>query len=95
MTIQVRIEVQKEISLIELAGEQVAYHDETGMYYTLTESASDIWLMLASVDRSEEIVHALMDKYEVDADVCREGVLQFLHQLESLGIITLSADLSG
>jgi len=73
----------------DLAGEKVMIDFESGKYFMLTGSANDIWDMLGGEIDSEGIVSALMEIYEVDAAICREGVLKFLDELKNIGFVSL------
>ena len=84
-----KISMQKRPDVTDLAGEKVMIDFETGKYYMLTGSANDIWDMLGSDKDSEGIVGALTEIYEVDTDVCRDGVHKYLRELEKLGVVSL------
>jgi len=84
-----RISILKKPDVTDLAGEKVMIDFESGKYFMLTGSANDIWDMLDDGAESESIVAALTEIYEVDTDTCREGVLKFLNELNSIGFISI------
>ena len=84
-----RIKLEKKPDVTDLAGEKVMIDFESGKYFLLTGSANDIWDMLEDGTESDSIVTQLIGIYEVEEDVCREGVLSFLKQIEDIGFISL------
>ena len=89
MAEQYKVSILKKPDVTDLAGEKVMIDFESGKYFMLTGSANEIWDLLDDGAESESIVSALLDIYEVDADVCREGVLNFLNELGKIGFISL------
>jgi len=79
----------KKPDVTDLAGEKVMIDFESGKYFMLTGSANDIWDMLIDGIDSESIVKSLTEIYEVEANVCRDGVIKFLYELEKIGFIIL------
>ena len=60
--------------------------DLNGML-TLNEVGAEIWHMLPEVKDEEELVSRLLDIYEVEEELLRKDVREFLDSLEQLGII--------
>ena len=60
--------------------------DFNGML-TLNEVGAEIWHMLPEVEDEEELVSRLLDIYEVEEDVLRKDVTDFLDSLRKLGIL--------
>lgn len=86
-----KVRVLKKLDVTDLAGEKVMIDFESGKYFMLTGSANEIWDLLAVSDDLKAIVSALVEIYEVEPDVCREGVLKFLNELVDIGFIALDA----
>ena len=84
-----KIRILKKPDVTDLAGEKVMIDFESGKYFMLTGSANDIWDMLYDGAESKSIMAALTEIYDVDACVCREGVMKFLVELENIGFISL------
>ncbi|MBQ8357193.1 MAG: PqqD family protein [Clostridia bacterium] len=58
----------------------------TGMI-TVNETGSFIWDLLEHSCTIEELVRALTDRYEIDADTAMRDVISFLEQLKSVGAV--------
>jgi len=84
-----RVGMLKRPDVTDLAGEKVMIDFESGKYFMLTGSANDIWDILDDGVELKNIVAALTEIYEVEADVCRDSVLKFLVELEIIGFISL------
>lgn len=56
---------------------------------TLNETSLMIWDILEEgVDDVDDIVSAIMQEYEIDAETCRNDVEIILQQLQQMGVIT-------
>lgn len=75
----------------EVDGEIVALHIESGKCYGMNEVAARIWSLLATPHSVREIRDALMARYAVEDDECREQVASLLSQLEGEGLIEVAA----
>lgn len=83
------VKMLKKPDVTDLAGEKVMIDFESGKYFMLTGSANDIWDIMETKTVSDEIISELLDIYEVEPDVCKDGVMGFLRELESIGFISL------
>jgi hypothetical protein len=70
-----------------LDGETIVIHLETGSYYSLTGSASEIWILLGGGDSVAHISAELARRYEGPADHIRSEVEIFIADLEREGLI--------
>jgi hypothetical protein len=84
-----RVKLLKKPDVTDLAGEKVMIDFESGKYFMLTGAANEIWDMLADGAESEGIVGELTGIYDVEPDVCRNGVLSFLNEIAGIGFISL------
>ena len=89
MTDNYKIKILKKPDVTDLAGEKVMIDFESGKYFMLTGSANEIWDLLGEDAESEGIVAALIEIYEVEPSICREGVLKFLDELVAIGFIAI------
>lgn len=60
--------------------------DLNGML-TLNEVGGEIWKLLDEVETEEEIVDRLEQVYDVEKEVLREDVREFMGKLRELGIL--------
>ena len=73
----------------EIDGEAVMLSIENGKYYGLDPVGTDIW-NLASEPRSiGQICNALRDRYDVDAETCRQEVTELLEVLVADGSVVV------
>lgn len=86
------MKIKLEFVLRDIAGDLLlvpagkAALDLNGML-TLNEVGAEIWHMLPEVENEEELVGRLLDIYEVEEDVLRKDVDDFLGALRKLGIL--------
>lgn len=86
------MKIKLEFVLRDIAGDLLlvpagkAALDLNGML-TLNEVGAEIWHMLPEVENEEELVSRLLDIYEVEEDVLRKDVDDFLAALRKLGIL--------
>ncbi len=86
------MKIKLEFVLRDIAGDLLlvpagkAALDLNGML-TLNEVGAEIWHMLPEVENEEELVSRLLDIYEVEEDVLRKDVDDFLGALRKLGIL--------
>ena len=69
-------------------GEETVLLDlQSGDYLGLDAVASSIWQSLRTPQTLDSIVRNLMAEYEVDERECRRDTLEFLHRIDSLGLL--------
>lgn len=71
----------------EIQGETVMVNIDLGKYFALNEVASAIWNALETDKTEEEIVHALLEQFDVEESECRDQVSKFLKELVHLNLI--------
>lgn len=86
------MKLKKEFVLREVAGDVLLIPtgktalDLNGMM-TLNEVGADIWRLLPEAEDADEIVRRLLAEYEVEEDVLRHDVDDFLQKLTELEIL--------
>ncbi len=60
---------------------------EAASYYAFNTSANEIWELLERPQTLEQITHALMEKYEVNQDVCTQSVVRMVNELHANGLV--------
>lgn len=86
------MKIKLEFVLRDIAGDLLlvpagkAALDLNGML-TLNEVGAEIWHMLPEVENEEALITRLLDIYEVEEDVLRKDVTDFLDSLRKLGIL--------
>ncbi len=82
-----KVKILKRPEVSELAGEKVMIDFETGKYFMLKGSANEIWEMLKDGISVKEIVAGLMEIYDVEEEVCKKSVQDFMATLKENGFI--------
>lgn len=81
------IHMIRKINVTDLSGEKVMVDYETGKYYMIQGTGSDIWDLIQEDTTVGEIVDKLRKEYEVSEEECEAGVISFLEKFKSYGII--------
>ena len=85
--------IDKEFILREIAGDYIIIPagktvlDFNGLI-TVNEVGVSLWNMLQNEVTFEELVQGILDEYDVEENVAREDVQEFLAALIDVGIIT-------
>ena len=86
------MKVDKEFVLREIAGDYIIIPtgktvlDFNGLI-TVNEVGASIWNMLQEEVSLDELVKGILDEYEVNEDVAREDIQEFLATLDKNGIL--------
>ncbi len=86
------MKVGKEFILREIAGDYIiiptgkAVLEFNGLI-TVNEVGVSIWKMLQEETTFEELVSGILDEYDVDENVAREDIQEFLDKLVKAGIL--------
>ena len=78
---QVSRDLDDEYVILSLQGEE---------YFSVSSVAGRIWSLLQTPVTVNEIHDTLMAEYDVDADRCREELLELLEQLDLRRLITIT-----
>jgi len=60
---------------------------EGARYFAFNASANDVWQLLERPQSVEEIMLALMQKYDVSPDVCAQSVTRVMSELQANGLV--------
>lgn len=75
------------LSSREVGGELVVLDFDNSQYFTVRGSGIYLFELLAEEHDREELVAALLDRYEVDEDTARGDVEEFLSDLAAAGLL--------
>ena len=84
--------IDKEFVLREIAGDYIIIPtgkmvlDFNGLI-TVNEVGASLWNMLQEEVTVEDLVKGILEEYEVEEDVAKEDILEFLGKLENSGIL--------
>ena len=68
---------------------------DEGRYYELDPIGAAIWTLLETARTVAELCEALAATYDVEPDVCRRDVLEFLSELEDMAIVRVDRGAAG
>jgi hypothetical protein len=74
----------------EVDDEVVLLNIEKGNCYGLNKVGSRVWHLIAEPCRVADLCARLTAEYDIDAETCRQQVLELLEHLNSEDLITLS-----
>ena len=71
----------------EVGDDVVALHIQRGQCYGMEKVAADVWNLLAEPSDLESICSDLIERYDVERNLCRTDVANLLEQMQSQGLI--------
>jgi hypothetical protein len=71
----------------DLAGEAAILNLKSGVYFGLNPIGARIWELIQEPKGTKEVVQALLQEYDVEAERCEADVMQLLHDLSEHGLI--------
>lgn len=82
---------EQGVFTVAMPGEDVLLlQQDTGKYYSLNQTASLIWKMMESPTCNADIVHALVDRFDISAEAADSALREFLEELHSQNLIKSS-----
>jgi len=79
----------------DLGGEVAILNLKNGTYYGLEEVGAAVWNLVAEPKPVSRILEALLDRYEVDHERCRNDLLTLLGMLNARGLIRVTDEGAG
>jgi hypothetical protein len=65
----------------DLAGEAAILNLKSGVYFGLNPIGARIWELVQEPKAAKDVVHVLLEEYDVEPQRCESDVLQLLHDL--------------
>lgn len=90
ITDQSTVVVMPGLTAADLGGEAVVLDTQSGRYYGLNELGARIFEIARKPRTIDQIVHALLQEYEVEADTLKADLLSFLREMEERHLIEAS-----
>ena len=91
MTEELTVSRRAELVEAEVDGELVALHVHEGTCYGFNATATRVWNLIERPKTVAELRDALLGEFEVDPETCERQLMDLLRDLESDGLIELSA----
>ena len=79
-----------EIDDTDLDGEKVMMNLDKGEYFMMNEVGSRIWEIISEPINVRRIIDTLCSEYEVDEEICKDTVVEFLGRLNNADLISIS-----
>lgn len=79
-----------EIDDTDLDGEKVMMNIDKGEYFMMNEVGSRIWEIISEPVNVKGIIDTLRSEYEVDEEICKDTVVEFLGRLNNADLISIS-----
>lgn len=79
-----------EIDDTDLDGEKVMMNLDKGEYFMMNEVGSRIWEIISEPVNVKGIIDTLRSEYEVDEEICKDTVVEFLGRLNNAELISIS-----
>lgn len=89
-TLAMRVRPRPKVLFRDLGNEAVLLESESGIYYSLNEVGSRIWLLLQKHGQVEPTFRALLDEYDVPEERLYEEIQEFVEKLASRGLVDIS-----
>lgn len=80
----------RDIDVSDLNNEKVMMNIDKGQYFSLNSLGSRIWELIDSPKKIRDIVHDLLEEYEVSEEDCVESVTEFLNTLHHVELINVN-----
>ncbi len=74
----------------ELDDEIIAMSVQTGLVFSFTNTAREIWAFLGEERRFEQIVAHMMAEFDVARDACEADIARFIETLADHGMVRVS-----
>ena len=81
--------ISPEVLFRELAGEAVLLDLKSQRYFGLDPVGTRIWQLLDERRRTDGLLEAMLDEFDVEEAQLRQDLDAFLHQLTDAGLIEL------
>lgn len=85
--VEVKFVRSSSATSVNIDGEEVVLESEGGNYFSLNVVAADIWHMLEQPKTFDELVHEILDTYDVDPGECRDDLSALVEQMQAARIV--------
>ena len=82
----------KEQVSCDLAGEAAILDLKSGQYYGLNSIGARIWSLIQEPHSISEVLHTLLEEYDVDALQCEQDLFALVQKLSASGLIEVQDD---
>lgn len=80
----------RDIDVSDLNNEKVMMNIDKGQYFSLNSLGSRIWELIDSPKKISDVIHTLLEEFEVSEEECIESVTEFLNTLHHVELIDVN-----
>ncbi len=84
--------ISPDVLFRELAGEAVLLDLKSQRYFGLDPVGTRIWQLLDERGKTESVLQAMLDEFDVEEAELRRDIAAFIRELEAAGLIELTPD---
>ena len=82
--------IDDKVLISPLDGELVMMDIENGSYHNINAVGTEIWEIIKDPITIKEILHLLLERFDVDEQQCYTELIEFLSKLDDYHLIKLS-----
>ena len=75
----------------DMDGEKVMLSIENGKYYNLGEIGGEIWELLKEPISIYDLIHSLLNQYDVEEEKCSNQVISFIDTLAEQNLVKVES----
>ena len=87
MNLNQKITIAETVFAQEVDGEMVLLDMESENYFGLDEVGTEIWQAMQEYGNLQEVLNALLEQYDVDAEVLENDLEEFVGKLVESGLV--------
>lgn len=91
MNLNQKITFAQTVFAQEVDGEMVLLDMESENYFGLDEVGTAIWQAIEAYGNLEEVLNALLEQYDVEAEVLEKDLSDFVENLQKSGLVEVEA----
>jgi len=92
MDLRTKVTFSESVFAQEVDGEMVLLDMNSENYFGLDAVGTDIWQAMQEKETLQEVLNVLLDQYEVEEEVLKKDLLNFVDKLQESGLITVLND---
>lgn len=89
ITIDTIVTRKQGLDATDMDGELVMMDMDKGKYYSINSVGSRIWELIEKELSVNEVTIVLLSEFDVDEEICKDTVLNFLNGLYNENLITI------
>ena len=87
ISIDTLVERNEDVLFSDVADGMSLMDIESGQYFHFDQTGARIWKAIEGSVAVKDICAGLMAEYDVDADTCSKDTMEFVGELDALGLI--------